>query len=234
LHLITNTYDMKTLSSFLAILFCLFIFHTVDAQSVEVQKAQLDQKIKLYNEKFEAFTKANKALLTEIDQLSQLITLAELEGATSLNDEEAVTEEVAEAAVKNAAVEFVSENTVATEAPEIKDNETTTVKFETESHHYGTITDGEKVEYIFYYTNTGSVPLVISNAFGSCGCTVPEWSGKPLAPGEKGSIKVIFNSTGKGIKNTTMEDSRKVTVIANTDPKETYLTLKGNIKGPKQ
>ncbi|MCW3464295.1 DUF1573 domain-containing protein [Chitinophaga nivalis] len=69
--------------------------------------------------------------------------------------------------------------------------------FEETVHNFGDITQGEKVEYSFKFTNTGTTPLVIEDAVASCGCTVPEWPKSPIKPGESGFMKVIFDSNGK-------------------------------------
>ena len=88
-----------------------------------------------------------------------------------------------------------------------------------------TLVDGEKVAYSFVFTNTGDAPLIISNAKGSCGCTVPNWPKDPIAPGEKGSIDVSFNSSGrKGIQN------KAVTLTANTNPNRKIIKIKAEIK----
>ena len=94
------------------------------------------------------------------------------------------------------------------------------MKFETEDHDFGTINEGDEVEYTYKFKNTGEVPLVIESAQGSCGCTVPEKPEKPIPVGEESVIKVKFNSNGKsGMQNKT------VTIIANTWPKQTELRL---------
>ena len=89
---------------------------------------------------------------------------------------------------------------------------------------FGTVNEGEKVNHVFEFTNTGKEPLVISNARGSCGCTVPEWPKEPIAVGEKGEIKVVFNTAGK--KN---QQTKTVTLTANTYPVSTVLSLKGTV-----
>lgn len=73
----------------------------------------------------------------------------------------------------------------------------TTISFEEMKHSFGTITEGEKVRHSFRFKNTGNNPLVISNAVASCGCTVPSYPKKPIAPGEEGEIVVEFNSSGR-------------------------------------
>lgn len=51
----------------------------------------------------------------------------------------------------------------------------------------------------FVFKNTGDKPLVIQQAYGSCGCTVPTIPEKPIAPGQKGTIKVSYNGKGQFI-----------------------------------
>lgn len=93
--------------------------------------------------------------------------------------------------------------------------------FEESVWDFGTITDGERVEHTFKFTNTGEGDLVISNANASCGCTIPNWPKEPVAPGEEGEIKVEFNSTGKSGVQT-----KDITIISNTNPVTTKLQIK--------
>tara|TARA_R110002049_G_scaffold227347_1_gene399486 strand:+ start:1677 stop:2144 length:468 start_codon:yes stop_codon:yes gene_type:complete len=94
-------------------------------------------------------------------------------------------------------------------------------------YEFGEITQGEKVQTTFKFTNTGDVDLIISDAKGSCGCTVPVYPRNPIAPGEEGEIEVVFDSNGKmGQQNKT------VTLIANTKPNTTVLAIKGNVLTP--
>ncbi|HVI44361.1 MAG TPA: DUF1573 domain-containing protein [Chitinophaga sp.] len=74
---------------------------------------------------------------------------------------------------------------------------TSLLTFEEKVHNFGDISQGEKVEYSFKFTNTGAKPLVIEDAISSCGCTVPEWPKEPIKPGEAGFMKVVFDSHGK-------------------------------------
>ena len=105
---------------------------------------------------------------------------------------------------------------------------TTTMEFAETTFDFGTVVSGEKVSHIYTFTNSGSEPLIISNAKGSCGCTVPEWPREPIPAGGKGEIRVEFNSKGKG-KVGGAQQSKKVTITANTDPTNTYLTIKGTV-----
>jgi hypothetical protein len=98
------------------------------------------------------------------------------------------------------------------------------MKFDKTIHDFGEITEGEVVEYSFKFTNTGKGPLVISNASGSCGCTIPSFSNKPIEPGEVGYIDVKFNS-----ENKSGQVEKSVYILANTIPSESQLFIKAKI-----
>jgi len=102
----------------------------------------------------------------------------------------------------------------------IKDS--TRVSFAETEFVFDTINQGEKVEHIFAFTNTGDKNLIIANAFGSCGCTVPEYPKEPIAPGKSGEVKVTFNSEGK-------EGSQKksITMVMNTALRNEVVYLSG-------
>lgn len=98
------------------------------------------------------------------------------------------------------------------------------MSFETTSYDFGKIKEGEKVSYSFKFKNTGKSPLIVSDATASCGCTVPEKPDHPVAPGEDGEIKVVFNSTGKqGLQN------KAVTITSNAQPATVQLYLTGEV-----
>lgn len=71
------------------------------------------------------------------------------------------------------------------------------IKFDKTSHNFGTFKEAEPQTCVFTFTNTGDKPLVIQQAFSSCGCTVPEYTKQPIQPGKTGSIKVTYNGKGK-------------------------------------
>jgi hypothetical protein len=97
-------------------------------------------------------------------------------------------------------------------------------KFETEEHNFGTIKQGDAVTYEFKFTNTGNEPLIITNAEGSCGCTVPVYPKQPIMKGQTASIKVTFNSAGKsGVQDKT------VTITSNAKQNPMVLHMKGNV-----
>jgi hypothetical protein len=96
------------------------------------------------------------------------------------------------------------------------------IKFESTTFEFGTVKEGEKVRYAFMFKNTGKVPLLISDARTTCGCTISDYPKHPIPPGQGGLIDAIFNTEGK---NGTQHKS--ITVIANTIPSETEIFLKG-------
>ena len=63
---------------------------------------------------------------------------------------------------------------------------------------FGTIPQGKPVYHFFEVTNTGKDPMVISNVQTSCGCTTPEWSKDPIAPGATTKIRVGYNAAAEG------------------------------------
>lgn len=92
----------------------------------------------------------------------------------------------------------------------------TTIQFESTFHDFGDIKEGDVVNTVYKFTNTGNSPLIIRDARASCGCTVPSKPEAPVMPGETGEIEVEFNSKGKpGMQ------SKTVTITANTEPSET-------------
>ena len=85
--------------------------------------------------------------------------------------------------------------------------------FDKLSHDFGTIDEGEVVETVFTFTNTGSSDLIILNARGSCGCTVPDYpKDQPIAPGDSAEVTVKFDSNNKPNAN-----NRSVTFTTNTE-----------------
>ena len=84
--------------------------------------------------------------------------------------------------------------------------------FESTEIDYGIIQQNAEPYREFHFTNTGDAPLIIKNAKGSCGCTVPEWSKEPVAPGESSIIKVRYatNRIGKFTKSITLTTNEVV------------------------
>lgn len=103
---------------------------------------------------------------------------------------------------------------------------TTTMEFAETTFDFGTVKDGEMVSHTYKFKNTGSEPLILSDAKGSCGCTVPKWPREPIAPGGSAEIIVEFNSKGKSGKR-----NQKVTLTSNTNPPQSFLYLTGEVIG---
>ncbi len=139
-----------------------------------------------------------------------------------------------ESAAQEEAREDLSNNTVqpanqaaaqpAAAQPAAPAGPTTTMTFEETEFDFGTVNEGEKVSHTYTFTNTGDEPLILSNAKGSCGCTVPSWPREPIAPGATGEITVEFNSKNKKGKR-----NQKVTITANTNPPQSFIYLKGDV-----
>lgn len=117
------------------------------------------------------------------------------------------------------------ETTASTERSAINPNgKFAKMNFTKLEHDFGAINGNDVVETVFTFTNTGEADLVISNAKGSCGCTVPEYPKEPIAPGQEADIKVSFSPKGKnGMQNKT------VTLTTNTATGMENLTVKANI-----
>lgn len=89
---------------------------------------------------------------------------------------------------------------------------------------FGTIKSGAEVTHEYKFTNTGNADLVISQAQGSCGCTVPEYPKAPVHPGDYGVIKVTYRSEGQA-----GQIAKTITLLANTIPSTKVLTISGEV-----
>ncbi|KAA9040664.1 DUF1573 domain-containing protein [Ginsengibacter hankyongi] len=102
--------------------------------------------------------------------------------------------------------------------------DSTTVQLIDSAYNFGSVTDGDKVEYSYRFRNTGNHPLIVASAMASCGCTVPEKPEEPIKPGETGFLKVVFNSKGR------VGDVHKtITVTSNAYPSFPLLELTGKV-----
>ncbi|HMR44407.1 MAG TPA: DUF1573 domain-containing protein [Saprospiraceae bacterium] len=96
--------------------------------------------------------------------------------------------------------------------------------FEVTEIDYGTIEQGSDPLRIFKFTNKGTEPLIIKNAKGSCGCTVPSYPKEPIMPGEAGAIEVRYDTNRVG------PFTKRVTITTNENGENTrVLTIKGNV-----
>ena len=127
---------------------------------------------------------------------------------------------------KENAAEKVKEDNVAEAANrDAKATQFAVMEFAEKEFDFGEIDNGTPVEHLFKFKNTGDAPLVIVNAKASCGCTVPEYSKTPVAPGEEGELLVKFNGRGKGTV------SKTVTITANTKTGKEVIKIKASIQG---
>tara|TARA_R110002072_G_scaffold13058_15_gene55333 strand:- start:902 stop:1468 length:567 start_codon:yes stop_codon:yes gene_type:complete len=100
----------------------------------------------------------------------------------------------------------------------------TSIEFTETEYDFGTIDQNTSNPKVFTFKNTGSEPLIISDAKGSCGCTVPRYPREPIAPGETGEIEVVYSPGNQ--KN---QQTKTVTIVANTDPETTVLRVTANV-----
>ena len=100
----------------------------------------------------------------------------------------------------------------------------TAIQFNEMEHSFGEIIQNSENAYSFTFKNTGVEPLVISNAKGSCGCTVPNYPKEPILPGETGTIDVVYSP---GMQSGTQ--TKNVTITANTDPAQTVLNISATV-----
>jgi len=98
----------------------------------------------------------------------------------------------------------------------LKDGETGEISFREYEHDFGKISEGEKVAHIFEFENKGPGNLVLKSASTSCGCTVTKYDKKPIAPGQTGSLEVVFDSggrTGMQTKTVSVHSNSKTEVV---------------------
>ena len=96
--------------------------------------------------------------------------------------------------------------------------------FENETIDYGTIPHNADGKREFVFTNNGTKPLIITNATGSCGCTVPTYPKEPIAPGAKAVIGVKYATDRVGAFTKT------VTLTSNAEGQASkVLTIKGTV-----
>jgi hypothetical protein len=98
------------------------------------------------------------------------------------------------------------------------------IEFKKVIHDYGNVKFGGDGTSTFIFVNTGNEPLVIAQAKQTCGCTVPEWPREPIAPGEKGTITVKYDTKRAGAI------AKSVFIISNaTNDPNKELRIKGMV-----
>ncbi len=99
------------------------------------------------------------------------------------------------------------------------------IEFEKLIHDYGTLKEEKGLQqFSFSFKNSGASPLVLNNVHASCGCTTPEWSRKPIAPGEEGFVKVSFNP-----RNRPGPFNKTIIVSSNASNPRIILRVKGKV-----
>lgn len=109
-------------------------------------------------------------------------------------------------------------------APQVADADAPEMVFESELHDYGTIKQGADGTYEFKFTNTGNSDLLISNARGSCGCTVPTWPKEAVKKGASSIIKVHYDTNRIGAF------SKTVTITSNAKTPTKVISIKGVVE----
>lgn len=113
------------------------------------------------------------------------------------------------------------------EESEIKDDvATTSIEYFDLKHNFGNVFYPSDNKFTFKFKNTGDVPLIIDKATASCGCTIPNKPEEPILPGEIGELDVIFRPKSGQVGQSV---TKKITVVANTNPKETFLEISAKV-----
>ncbi len=120
----------------------------------------------------------------------------------------------------NAADKVNEENVATAEARDADSGKFPIITFDESQFDFGTIDQGAAQEHVFKFKNTGDAPLMIVNAKSSCGCTIPEYTKDPVAPGATGEMLVKFNGSGQN------QVSKTVTLTTNTKAGTETLTIK--------
>jgi len=99
------------------------------------------------------------------------------------------------------------------------------ITWEKNTYDFGDVVQGEKVEHVYKFTNSGNEPLIITNVAVTCGCTTPKgWPRDPINPGGKGEIDIQFDSTHKvGRQN------KVVTIVSNAIDGNSQITFSANV-----
>lgn len=101
------------------------------------------------------------------------------------------------------------------------------ITFSEKMFQFGEINQGDIVEHIFIFENTGNAPLILSDVKVTCGCTVPSWPKDPIASGESAEMQVRFNSRGKsGAQN------KIITIISNAQNSTEKIRIVSQVKLP--
>lgn len=98
------------------------------------------------------------------------------------------------------------------------------ITFTEKEFNFEEVKEGEIVEHIFTFKNTGDYPLMLQDIRTTCGCTAPQWTKEPIAPNETGKIIIRFNSHKKA-----GQQRKIITVISNAANSSEKLVLYGTV-----
>ncbi len=90
------------------------------------------------------------------------------------------------------------------------------ILFKEYEHDFGKVAEGGKISYVFTFENKGTADLILNSAETTCGCTVPKYDKKPIAPGAEGNLEVVFDTSGRSgmqTKTITVRSNAKTPVI---------------------
>ena len=100
------------------------------------------------------------------------------------------------------------------------------IAFDKTDHNFGSFKEAAGVQTTtFDFTNKGNSPLIINSVNASCGCTTPEWTRQPVAPGARGMIKVSYNPA-----NRPGAFAKTVSVMTNAENSNVVLTISGKVE----
>jgi len=100
-----------------------------------------------------------------------------------------------------------------------------TISFKESEHNFGTIKEEDgKATFNFSFVNTGGSALLIQNVSTSCGCTSPEWTREPIAPGASGYVAVTYNPAGRP-----GAFRKYITVVTNGEHPTAKLAISGEV-----
>lgn len=99
------------------------------------------------------------------------------------------------------------------------------IKFDKQSHNFGTFPESKVQSYVFDFTNTGDKPLVVHQVLSSCGCTVADHTKTEIKPGEKGKITVTYDGKGKAAGHF----KKAISVRSNASNSLTRIYIEGNM-----
>lgn len=93
-------------------------------------------------------------------------------------------------------------------------------------YDFGTIAYKSNGAFEFSFKNTGKEPLIISNVQKTCGCTSLDWTKDPVKSGDKGVIKVTYDTSRTGAF------TKNIIVFSNSKTPQVTLTFKGTVENP--